>query len=79
MCNFNLGEEWLRNRNSINPAISLPKIVKKFRKAQREIAKDLVEYIRLKRDNITGEVHEFEHVLNRWALESIAVLLLDSR
>ena len=74
-----LGEEWLRNRNSINPAISLPKIVKKFRSAQREIAKDLVKFIQEKRDEATGEVEDFDHVLNSWALESIAVLLLDTR
>uniref|UniRef100_UPI000180D255 probable cytochrome P450 12a5, mitochondrial n=1 Tax=Ciona intestinalis TaxID=7719 RepID=UPI000180D255 len=73
------GNDWLRSRTSINGGISCPRALKTYRAGQQVIAEDFVELIRNKRDATTGEVPQFEQWLNRWALESIAIAMLNTR
>ena len=56
-----------------------PKSVLKARSGQRAVTKELVRYMREVRNKRSGEVDDFEFVLNKWALESVAVILLDMR
>jgi len=69
----------LRNRNAINPVISPLRAVNEFRDAQKKVSDDFVSYMKKARSPVTGEIEDFEQTLNKWALESIAVVLLDSR
>jgi len=64
---------------AINPVISLPKKVAKFRDAQRLVTKDFVKMMKKLQNPETYEVPNFEDLAIRWALESIAVVLLDNR
>ena len=50
-----------------------------FRDAQKKVSDDFVSYMKKARSPVTGEIEDFEQTLNKWALESIAVVLLDSR
>ena len=73
------GEEWHSNRSAANPIMMRPKSVSRARSGQRAVTKDLVRHIREARDKGSGEVEDFEFVLNKWALGSVAVILLDMR
>ena len=56
-----------------------PKSVLQARKGQREVTKELIRHMREAIGGGSGEVEDFEFVLNKWALESVAVILLDMR
>jgi len=73
------GEEWYKNRSAANPILMRPKSVLQARKGQREVTRELIKYMREVIGGGSGEVEDFEFVLNKWALESVAVILLDMR
>ena len=56
-----------------------PKNVAAARDQQREVSKDFVTHMLDHRCPKTGEIDNFEFQLNKWALESVAVVLLDMR
>ena len=59
--------------------MTVPNVVKRYRGTQSEIAKDFIDVIKAVRCGKTGEVSGFDEMLNRCALKTIAVVLLDSR
>ena len=61
------------------PSLLSPKAVKTYRKGQKEATKDFLSYMEKSRDKSSGEIENFEFCLNKWALESVAVALLDTR
>lgn len=57
-----------------------PKSVKNYIQPIDSVAKEFVNVIRQKRDTSTSEMgKDFRHDLNNWALESIALIALDTR
>lgn len=61
------------------PALLQPKAVRTYKKGQHEATQDFVQFMEKSRDKTTGEVQDFEFCLNKWALESVAVALIDTR
>lgn len=57
-----------------------PKTVKTYIKPVEEVAEDFIERIKLIRDDTTNEVPEnFQNEMNKWALETIGCIALDTR
>lgn len=73
------GDDWRRLRSAVNSAIMKPKVVRSYAKAQKVVTDDFLEVMKEKICSRTGEIPEFEILLNKWALESVAVVLLDTR
>ncbi|XP_039260048.2 cytochrome P450 CYP12A2-like [Styela clava] len=73
------GEEWGKLRGAVNSAVMRPNIVRTYLPAQKEVADDFIDFIQTEKSTKTGEIKDFEVWLNRWALESVAVILLDTR
>lgn len=79
ICCIISGEEWRRLRSAVNATTMKPKVVRSYAKAQKVVSDD---FLAVMKENIcpqTGEIPEFEILLNKWALESVAVVLLDTR
>ena len=56
-----------------------PQVVRTYRKAQQQAAKDFVLSMEELRNSSSGEIENFEFGLNKWALESVAIVLLNTR
>ncbi|XP_046621725.1 probable cytochrome P450 49a1 [Neodiprion virginianus] len=73
------GEEWWKFRSVVNKVLMRPEITKLYVDAIDKIAEDFVRRIRLIRNENFEMPENFSNELNRWALESIGVVALDTR
>merc|ERR1719322_2039466 len=56
-----------------------PKSVRKVRDVQAKIASDFIERLRQIRDPMTSSTSNLNFEMNKWALESVAALILDMK
>lgn len=73
------GEAWGHMRSVVNPIMLKPKIVNAYIPAIDDVAKDFVEKIKRIRDENQEMPATFGTELNKWSLESIAVIALEHR
>ncbi|XP_037952274.1 cytochrome P450 CYP12A2-like [Teleopsis dalmanni] len=74
------GQKWGKFRSTVNPVLMQPKNAKYYIHKMCKINLEFVERIKKIRDPQTLEVPaNFEDEINRWALESVAVVALDKQ
>lgn len=73
------GDNWQNLRSKVNPIMLMPKTVKKYIPSVDKVSVDFIERMR----DIRGADNEmpanFAEELNKWALESIGTIALDTR
>lgn len=74
----NDGEKWAEFRSAVNPVLMQPKTVELYVERIDEVARDLVEIIKKARD-ANNETLDFSRYVERWSLESIGIVALDTR
>ncbi|XP_037910565.1 probable cytochrome P450 12a4, mitochondrial [Hermetia illucens] len=74
------GKEWAEFRTAVNPVMMQPKIVKLYVPQINKFVDEFIQRMRKIRDSKTYELPEnFEEELNRWSLEAISIIALDTR
>uniref|UniRef100_A0A1Q3FMB7 Putative cytochrome p450 12a4 mitochondrial n=1 Tax=Culex tarsalis TaxID=7177 RepID=A0A1Q3FMB7_CULTA len=73
------GENWQRFRTIVNPVMMQPKTVRLYVDKLDEIAREFMGIISEIRDEKNEMPADFSQWLNRWALETVGVLALDTR
>lgn len=73
------GAVWQKSRSALNQTMMQPRNTKIYVQPIDEVANDLVERIKMIRDAKSEVPENFINELNKWALESIALIALDTR
>ncbi|CAD7077467.1 unnamed protein product [Hermetia illucens] len=74
------GKEWAEFRTAANPVMMQPKIVKLYVPQIDKFVDEFMVRMKKIRDSSTYELPEnFEEELNRWSLEAICIIALDTR
>ncbi|XP_052864320.1 cytochrome P450 CYP12A2-like [Anopheles cruzii] len=73
------GEKWQKMRTITNPVMMNPKTVALYVEAMDEIAREFMPIVTALRDAKNELPENFDEWLNRWALESMGLLALDTR
>uniref|UniRef100_A0A182XZZ7 Uncharacterized protein n=2 Tax=Anopheles stephensi TaxID=30069 RepID=A0A182XZZ7_ANOST len=73
------GEEWQRVRTMVNPVMMQPKTVQLYVDQVDAIAREFMSIVAGLRDEKRELPADFDQWLNRWALETVGVLALDTR
>lgn len=74
------GQSWLDVRSKVNPVLLQPKAVKMYVEKTDQVAKELIDRIKMVRNPETLEMpNTFGNDLKCWSLESIGVIALDER
>ncbi|CAD7090139.1 unnamed protein product [Hermetia illucens] len=74
------GKKWGDFRSIVNPVLMQPKTTKLYIPIIDQVASDFLGRIRFLRNPTTNQLPEnFEDELNKWTLESIGVIALDTR
>ncbi len=73
------GEVWGNMRSAVNPVMLKPKTVRAYIPAIDDVAKDFVAKMKTISDENQEMPATFGYELNKWALESIAVIALEQR
>ncbi|XP_055596747.1 cytochrome P450 12b1, mitochondrial-like isoform X2 [Uranotaenia lowii] len=73
------GEDWQQLRSVVNPVLMQPKTVKQYIEKVNAVTMDLVKIMQGIRDAKNELPADFNMWLNRWALETIGVIALDTR
>lgn len=73
------GEAWGHMRSIVNPIMLQPKTVRAYIPAIDDVAKDFVAKMKMIGDENQEMPATFGYELNKWALESIAVIALEHR
>ncbi|XP_037921785.1 probable cytochrome P450 12a5, mitochondrial isoform X2 [Hermetia illucens] len=74
------GKEWAEFRTAVNPVMMQPKIVKQYIPQIDKFMDEFIVRMKKIRDSNTYELPEnFEEELNRWSLEAICIIALDTR
>ncbi|KFB35467.1 cytochrome P450 CYP12F4 [Anopheles sinensis] len=73
------GEDWHKMRTIVNPIMLQPKIIKLYIDKVDEVAREFMSIINELRDDKCELPADFNEWLNRWALETMGVLVLDTR
>ncbi|XP_053692438.1 probable cytochrome P450 12a5, mitochondrial [Sabethes cyaneus] len=73
------GESWQRFRTMVNPVMMQPKTVKLYIDKVDGIAREFMEIMKNIRDEKNELPADFDQWLNRWALETIGILAMDTR
>lgn len=73
------GDEWLKFRQVFNVTLLKSKMVWRYIAMQRSVARDLVKYIHRHRSSASGEVANFQDVLNRWSFEMGGTFVFNRR
>lgn len=74
------GKEWGEFRSAVNPAMAQPRNTKIYIPKVDTVAADFVKRVCQIRDTRTKEAPEnFEFELNKWALEAVALIAMDTR
>uniref|UniRef100_A0A336M3C6 CSON009018 protein n=1 Tax=Culicoides sonorensis TaxID=179676 RepID=A0A336M3C6_CULSO len=72
-------ESWHKLRSVVNPIMMRPDITDLYFTKIDEIAQDFINIVRNKRDEMNETPSDFGKLLQRWGLESIGVVALDTR
>lgn len=72
------GAEWARLRNQFKRHFLVSQNIAIYDEKLSAIASDLAQLVKIERES-EGEVKDFQQLLYRWALESIGMVMLDSR
>ncbi|XP_055588799.1 uncharacterized protein LOC129741117 [Uranotaenia lowii] len=73
------GEKWQHFRTIVNPVMLQPKTIKLYVDKVDEVAQDFMKVMETLRDSKNEMPADFHQWLNRWALETMGVLALDTR
>uniref|UniRef100_A0A182Q8U9 Cytochrome P450 n=1 Tax=Anopheles farauti TaxID=69004 RepID=A0A182Q8U9_9DIPT len=73
------GEDWYKTRKTVNPIMMQPKIIKQYVSKVDVVAQEFMEIVHGLRDEKNELPANFNEYLNRWALETMGVLVLDTR
>lgn len=73
------GDQWREFRTKVNPALLKLKLVKVYAPGLDEIAQDAVNRLKRLKDDQTYLENNFVLEMNKWSLESIALVALGSR
>ncbi|XP_052899594.1 probable cytochrome P450 12a5, mitochondrial [Anopheles moucheti] len=73
------GEEWQKVRTMVNPVLMQPKIIQLYVNQVDAIAREFMNIVAALRDDKKELPSDFDQWLNRWALETVGVLALDTR
>lgn len=73
------GHEWARLRNQFKKYFLLAPNINSYCEELSNVSDDLITYIRFNRDGRTLEVADLQDDLYKWALESVCLIMLDSR
>lgn len=73
------GENWAKLRTAVNPIMMKPKVVKAYIPDIDIVAKDFIRKIKTLRDDKNEMPNDFQNELNKWSLESIALIALEHR
>lgn len=73
------GETWAKLRTAVNPIMMNPKMVNGYIPDIDAVAKDFIRKIRTLRDDKSEMPDDFQNELNKWSLESIALIALEYR
>ncbi|XP_045763258.1 cytochrome P450 CYP12A2-like [Maniola jurtina] len=73
------GEIWKKFRSTVNPILLQPKTIKLYTNTLNEVAEDMIERMRLIRNEKNMLEGNFDLEMNLWALESIGVVALGGR
>ncbi|CAB3372378.1 Hypothetical predicted protein [Cloeon dipterum] len=73
------GETWHKSRTLVNPVMMQPKTAKQYAAGIDQVAEDFIAKIPGFRDSKSEMPDDFKNELHKWALESIAVIALDTR
>lgn len=73
------GESWAKLRTAANPIMMKPKVVKAYIPDIDTVAKDFINKIKTLRDDENEMPDDFQNELNKWSLESIALVALEHR
>ncbi|GLH07258.1 Putative cytochrome P450 301a1, mitochondrial [Gryllus bimaculatus] len=73
------GKEWHDFRSKVNQPMMQPKSANRYSSAVNDVAEDFINRMRELRDENKELPADFIHELYKWALESIALVALDTR
>ncbi|XP_052870668.1 cytochrome P450 CYP12A2-like [Anopheles cruzii] len=73
------GESWHNMRTIVNPIMLQPKIIKLYIDKVDEVAREFIGIVNELRDQKNELPANFNEWINRWALETMGVLVLDAR
>lgn len=73
------GEQWAKLRTAANPIMMKPKVVKAYIPDIDVVANDFIRKIRKLRDEKNEMPDDFQNEMNKWSLESIALIALEHR
>ncbi|XP_052870891.1 cytochrome P450 CYP12A2-like [Anopheles cruzii] len=73
------GESWQKMRTIVNPVMMQPKTIKLYIDQVDEVAREFLEILAKLRDAKQELPADFDQWLNRWALETMGVMALDTR
>lgn len=73
------GESWQKMRTIVNPVMMQPKTIKLYVDQVDEVAREFMTIVANIRDDKHELPADFDQWINRWALETMGVLALDSR
>ncbi|XP_055641942.1 cytochrome P450 12b1, mitochondrial-like [Toxorhynchites rutilus septentrionalis] len=73
------GENWQFFRSIVNPVMLQPKTVKMYVDKLDEVSRDFTKIMKNLRDEKNEMPADFNQWLNRWALETMGVMALDTR
>ncbi|CAH2236859.1 jg27473 [Pararge aegeria aegeria] len=73
------GDVWKKFRSTVNPIMLQPKTIKLYTSSLNEVAEDMIERMRLIRNDKNMLKGNFDFEMNLWALESISVVALGGR
>ncbi|XP_058818870.1 cytochrome P450 CYP12A2-like [Topomyia yanbarensis] len=73
------GEAWQSFRTAVNPVMMQPKTIKLYVSKVDEVAREFMEIMKNIRDEKNELPDDYDQWLNRWALETMGVLALDTR
>uniref|UniRef100_A0A182TFB9 Cytochrome P450 n=1 Tax=Anopheles melas TaxID=34690 RepID=A0A182TFB9_9DIPT len=73
------GEDWHKMRTIVNPIMMQPKVIRQYVDKVDTVAREFMAIVHGLRDEKQELPADFNEWLNRWALETMGVLVLDAR
>ncbi|XP_026464272.1 cytochrome P450 CYP12A2-like [Ctenocephalides felis] len=73
------GERWKDLRTKVNPVMMQPRNIKQYIAPVEEVTDEFIARMNHLRDSNNEMPKDFSHELNKWSLESIARIALDTR
>lgn len=73
------GEEWHKYRSVLSRKLLLSKEIQQHIPAMDKVANDFITRLDLLRQTEKGEIHNLEHEIFKWSMESIGTVLFEER